>query len=124
MGFLSAGLVFTTSAVNTLVYSPRGEQEASAAGFILLSMVAVRHHFYSPMYPADLAVRSFGYFILDRLLQPVIAATLTHLPYTKNHVDLRGTAGILVTTNMETAGRKLHYPETFNLRCLCIHQHN
>jgi len=41
VGFLSAGLVFTTSSVNTLVYSPRGEQEAAAAGFILLSMVAV-----------------------------------------------------------------------------------
>ncbi|MCJ1257862.1 Transmembrane osmosensor [Lignoscripta atroalba] len=41
VGFLAAGLVFTTSAVNTLVYSPRGEQEAAAAGFILLSMVAI-----------------------------------------------------------------------------------
>ena len=124
MGFLSAGLVFTTSAVNTLVYSPRGEQEASAAGFILLSMVAVRHHFYSPVYHTDPAVRLFGYFILDRLLQLVIAATLTRLPYIKNHVDLRGTVGILVITNMETVGRKLHYPETLNLRRLCIHQHS
>ncbi|MCJ1287304.1 Transmembrane osmosensor [Xylographa opegraphella] len=41
VGFLSAGLVFTTSSVNTLVYSPRGEQEAAAAGFILLSMVSI-----------------------------------------------------------------------------------
>ena len=41
MGFLAAGLVLTTSAVNTLVYSPEGAKEAAAAGFILLSMVAV-----------------------------------------------------------------------------------
>ena len=41
VGFLAAGLVFTTSSVNTLVYSPDGAKEAAAAGFILLSMVAV-----------------------------------------------------------------------------------
>lgn len=41
VGFLAAGLVFTTSSVNTLVYSPEGAKEAAAAGFILLSMVAV-----------------------------------------------------------------------------------
>ena len=40
-GYLAAGLVFTTSAVNALVYSPEGSDEAAAAGFILLSMVAV-----------------------------------------------------------------------------------
>lgn len=41
VGYLAAGLVFTTSAVNTLVYSPEGAKEAAAAGFILLSMIAV-----------------------------------------------------------------------------------
>ena len=40
-GYLAAGLVFTTSAVNSLVYSPQGAKEAAAAGFILLSIVAV-----------------------------------------------------------------------------------
>ncbi|KAF1988870.1 high osmolarity signaling protein sho1 [Aulographum hederae CBS 113979] len=39
--FLAAGLVFNTSAVNNLVYSPNGAKEASAAGFILLSMISV-----------------------------------------------------------------------------------
>ena len=43
VGFLSAGLVLTSSAVNSLVYSPLGEEEAAAAGFILLSMISVRH---------------------------------------------------------------------------------
>jgi SHO1 osmosensor len=40
--YLAAGLVFTTSAVNSLVYSSDAAKEAAAAGFILLSMVAVR----------------------------------------------------------------------------------
>lgn len=34
-------MVFTTSAVNSLVYSASGAKEAAAAGFILLSIVAV-----------------------------------------------------------------------------------
>lgn len=43
VGFLSAGLVFTTSSVNSLVYSPVAPFEAAAAGYILLSMITVRH---------------------------------------------------------------------------------
>jgi len=46
VGYLAAGLVFTTSAVNSLVYSPDGAKEASAAGFILLSMIAIIWMFY------------------------------------------------------------------------------
>ena len=42
VGFMAAGLVFTTSSVNSLIYFPDGSKEAAAAGFILLSMVAVR----------------------------------------------------------------------------------
>ena len=41
VGFLGAGLVFTTSSVNSLVYSAVAAFEAAAAGFILLSMIAV-----------------------------------------------------------------------------------
>lgn len=40
-GLLSAGLVFTTSSVNSLIYSARPAKEAAAAGFILLSIDAV-----------------------------------------------------------------------------------
>jgi hypothetical protein len=39
--FLAAGMVFTTSSVNSLVYSPVPAFEAAAAGYILLSMIAV-----------------------------------------------------------------------------------
>lgn len=40
-GFLAAGLVFTTSAVNALIYFPEAAKEAAAAGFILLSIDCV-----------------------------------------------------------------------------------
>jgi SHO1 osmosensor len=41
-GFLAAGLVFTTSSVNSLIYYPAAAKEAAAAGFILLSIDCVR----------------------------------------------------------------------------------
>ncbi|PNS18033.1 hypothetical protein CAC42_3992 [Sphaceloma murrayae] len=48
VGFLSAGLVFTTSSVNSLIYLPNGARahDAASAGFILLSMVAIVWIFY------------------------------------------------------------------------------
>ena len=46
VGFLSAGLVFTTSSVNSLIYWSDGAKEAGAAGFILLSMVCIVWIFY------------------------------------------------------------------------------
>ncbi|KAK4624125.1 High osmolarity signaling protein SHO1A [Fulvia fulva] len=44
--FLSAGLVFTTSSVNSLIYYPDPAKEAAAAGFILLSIVSIIWIFY------------------------------------------------------------------------------
>lgn len=41
VGLLAAGLVFTTSSVNSLIYYSDAAKEAAAAGFILLSMVSV-----------------------------------------------------------------------------------
>jgi hypothetical protein len=41
VGYLACGLVLTSSSVNSLVYSPHGTREATAAGHILLSMVNV-----------------------------------------------------------------------------------
>ncbi|KAK5991231.1 High osmolarity signaling protein SHO1 [Cladobotryum mycophilum] len=40
-GYLAGAMVLTTSSVNSLVYSKSGAREASAAGFILLSMVVL-----------------------------------------------------------------------------------
>ena len=48
VGFLATGLVYTSSIVNALVYDSDGAMEAAAAGFILLSMVAVRMSHSSP----------------------------------------------------------------------------
>lgn len=45
VGLFSAGLVFTTSSVNSLIYYSDAAKEAAAAGFILLSMVSVRKVF-------------------------------------------------------------------------------
>lgn len=42
VGFISAGLVLTTSSVNSLIYRTDPANQAAAAGFILLSMVNVR----------------------------------------------------------------------------------
>lgn len=42
VGFLAAGLTYTTAVINTLVYDSEGSKEAAAAGLILLSMVTVR----------------------------------------------------------------------------------
>ncbi|EXJ80388.1 SHO1 osmosensor [Capronia coronata CBS 617.96] len=52
VGYLAAGLVMTTSAVNSLVYQPQGAMEAAAAGHILLSMVAIVWIFYFGSAPA------------------------------------------------------------------------
>jgi len=52
VGYLAAGLVMTTSAVNSLVYQPQGAMEAAAAGHILLSMVAIIWIFYFGSSPA------------------------------------------------------------------------
>lgn len=46
VGYLAAGLVMTTSAVSTLIYQSAGTMQAAAAGFILLSMVAIIWIFY------------------------------------------------------------------------------
>jgi SHO1 osmosensor len=41
VGYLGCGLVLSTSSVNGMIHTSHGAKEASAAGFILLSMVTV-----------------------------------------------------------------------------------
>ena len=43
--FIAAGMVMTTSAVNSLIYYSISSKEAAAAGYILLSIDAVSTHF-------------------------------------------------------------------------------
>ena len=54
VGFLAAGLTYSTSIINDLVYSPEGDKEAAAAGFILLSMVMVSHLICRVMAPTNI----------------------------------------------------------------------
>ena len=42
VAFQATGLVFATSAVNSMVYDKRASLEAAAAGMILLSMITVK----------------------------------------------------------------------------------
>jgi SHO1 osmosensor len=49
VGYLAAGLVLTSSSVNSMIYSANGAKEAASAGFILLSMVNVRSTFPPPI---------------------------------------------------------------------------
>ncbi|KAG0128999.1 hypothetical protein HOY82DRAFT_488776 [Tuber indicum] len=46
VGYLSAGMVFTCSAANTLVYTDRGTMQAAGAGHIILSIVQIIWIFY------------------------------------------------------------------------------
>lgn len=46
VGFSAVGLGYTTTSINTLVYSPQGSKQAGAAGFILLSIVIAIWIFY------------------------------------------------------------------------------
>jgi len=41
VGYMGAGLVLTSSSVNSLIYTGESSRQAAAAGFILLSMVNV-----------------------------------------------------------------------------------
>jgi len=66
VGFLSAGLVQTTSAVNALVYSPEGAKEAAAAGHILLSMVAIVWIFYFGSTPSAVSRAYLDSFALNK----------------------------------------------------------
>ncbi|KAK3290253.1 high osmolarity signaling protein SHO1 [Chaetomium fimeti] len=46
VGYLGCGLVLTTSSVNSLIHETQPAKEASAAGFILMSMVTIVWIFY------------------------------------------------------------------------------
>ncbi|KAK3046766.1 Transmembrane osmosensor [Extremus antarcticus] len=66
VGFLAAGLVFTTSSVNSLIYYPEGSKEAAAAGFILLSMVSIVWIFYYGSQPQAAHRQTIDSFALHK----------------------------------------------------------
>lgn len=66
VGLLSAGLVFTTSSVNSLIYYSDAAKEAAAAGFILLSMVSIVWIFYYGSQPTATHRRTLDSFALHK----------------------------------------------------------
>ncbi|KAI9743374.1 MAG: Transmembrane osmosensor [Claussenomyces sp. TS43310] len=66
VGFLAAGLVLTSSSVNTLIYSPEGAKEAAAAGHILLSMVVIVWIFYFGSTPSAVSRAYLDSFALNK----------------------------------------------------------
>ncbi|KAK4561417.1 Transmembrane osmosensor [Recurvomyces mirabilis] len=66
VGFLAAAMVFTTSAVNSLIYYSSGSKEAAAAGFILLSMVSIVWIFYFGSQPTATHRQTIDSFALHK----------------------------------------------------------
>jgi SHO1 osmosensor len=95
VGFLAAGLVLTTSSVNSLVYSPEGAKEAAAAGHILLSMVAV-----SPLMAkntlntANLELQIVWIFYFGSTPSAVSRAYLDSFALNKEHRESRNSRGM------------------------------
>ncbi|KAK5685254.1 Transmembrane osmosensor [Elasticomyces elasticus] len=66
VGFLAAGMVFTTSSVNSLIYYENGAKEAAAAGFILMSMVSIVWIFYYGSQPSASHRQTLDSFALHK----------------------------------------------------------
>ena len=96
VGFMSAGLVFTTSSVNSLIYYSEGSKEAAAAGFILLSMVTVwaLQTLTLSLHTTNVLLRSSGYSTTAPNPKPPTAAPSTPSPYTKTTPQAAAQAAI------------------------------
>ncbi|KAK0250758.1 Transmembrane osmosensor [Friedmanniomyces endolithicus] len=66
VGFLAAGMVFTTSSVNSLIYWSNGSKEAAAAGFILMSMVSIVWIFHFGSQPSASHRQTLDSFALHK----------------------------------------------------------
>ncbi len=105
------GLVYMPSIINVLVYSSDGAKEASAAGFILLSMVMVREYSAKALYPTLTSSRLYGSSTSAQHPKPRTEATSTPSLYTKNNVDQRATAAPShLTTPMATQKQRTQTP--------------
>lgn len=114
VGLLSAGLVFTTSSVNSLIYYSDAAKEAAAAGFILLSMVSVcvfvsLHN----ILVANKLSRLFGYSTTARNPPRCTAALSTLSPCTRKAPHPAAADTCPSTTSDQTPSA----PAATNRRC-------
>ncbi|KAI0162335.1 hypothetical protein GGR57DRAFT_489999 [Xylariaceae sp. FL1272] len=65
-GYMAAGLVLTSSSVNSLIYSGEGSRQAAAAGFILLSIINILWIFYFGSAPSGVARAYIDSFALQK----------------------------------------------------------
>ena len=94
VGFMAAGLVFTTSSVNSLIYYSDASKEAGAAGFILLSMVSVSmRQLLRPSTIAHTPHRSYGSSTTARSHKHHTdrRSTRSHCIRIVHQVEIRGT---------------------------------
>ena len=66
VGYVACGLVLTSSAVNSVIYSSIGARQAASAGFILLSVVNVLWIFYFGSAPSAVARAYIDSFALQK----------------------------------------------------------
>ena len=118
VGFLAAGLTYSTAIVNTLVYSSDGAKEASAAGFILLSMVMVL--LPRPRWCSDILTlpRSSGSSTSAPRHKPPIVDTSTPSPSTKNNAPQPAIVAPCPPTINPTAQKPRYLEITKPLRCI------
>jgi hypothetical protein len=116
VGYLSCGLVLTSSSVNSTIYSSNGAKEATAAGHILLAMVNVRQpRVSSELNSANQFTRLYGFSISDQHLLPFLVLISTHSRYTRATKYHKGDEA----PAMDTQADQIHpSPQTCLHRCI------
>ncbi|EMC93783.1 hypothetical protein BAUCODRAFT_124540 [Baudoinia panamericana UAMH 10762] len=102
VGFLAAGMVFTTSSVNSLIYWSLGSKEAAAAGFILLSMVSIVWIFYYGSQPSASHRQTLDSFALHK----------DHAPSRSSRHVTQSYAGRPETTHSGNQAPQMYNPAT------------